>query len=350
MIKEIELFVPGRLCLFGEHSDWAGGHRRQNADIGCGQTIVAPTNQGTYAIARNIYEPRLKFFSRTFQKDLDVPLEKEELFRVAQEGELFSYVAGVAHEIVMNYQNKNGGGIFIDNYGISLPIKKGLSSSASVCVLTAKAFNEIWDLNWTRRRIMEVAYLGETTTPSRCGRMDQACAYDKPILMTFDGDKLDVEELKIGEYFYLLVVDLKSQKDTRKILADLSKGFPFPTTDEERKKHEYFNKINPIVIDLARVRLEMGDAELLGQDMTLAQTEFDEYLSPSCSELTAPKLHQVLRFSKIQDYVWGGKGVGSGGDGTAQFVCKSKEDREKAKRVLEEELKLECFDLDLKKT
>jgi len=22
------LFVPGRLCLFGEHSDWAGAYRR----------------------------------------------------------------------------------------------------------------------------------------------------------------------------------------------------------------------------------------------------------------------------------------------------------------------------------
>jgi galactokinase len=22
--REVELFVPGRLCLFGEHSDWAG--------------------------------------------------------------------------------------------------------------------------------------------------------------------------------------------------------------------------------------------------------------------------------------------------------------------------------------
>ena len=29
----MKLFVPGRICLFGEHSDWAGGYRRINADI-----------------------------------------------------------------------------------------------------------------------------------------------------------------------------------------------------------------------------------------------------------------------------------------------------------------------------
>ena len=25
-----EIFVPGRLCLFGEHSDWAGKYRTMN--------------------------------------------------------------------------------------------------------------------------------------------------------------------------------------------------------------------------------------------------------------------------------------------------------------------------------
>jgi len=24
----MQIFVPGRICLFGEHSDWAGGYRR----------------------------------------------------------------------------------------------------------------------------------------------------------------------------------------------------------------------------------------------------------------------------------------------------------------------------------
>ncbi|MCB0232804.1 MAG: GHMP kinase, partial [Anaerolineae bacterium] len=27
----MKIFVPGRICLFGEHSDWAGGYRRINA-------------------------------------------------------------------------------------------------------------------------------------------------------------------------------------------------------------------------------------------------------------------------------------------------------------------------------
>ena len=45
----IELFVCGRLCLLGEHSDWAGGFRRQNEGIEKGYCIVAGTNEGLWA-------------------------------------------------------------------------------------------------------------------------------------------------------------------------------------------------------------------------------------------------------------------------------------------------------------
>ena len=44
-----ELFVPGRLCLFGEHSDWAGKYRTMNADIIPGAAIVSGIEQGIYA-------------------------------------------------------------------------------------------------------------------------------------------------------------------------------------------------------------------------------------------------------------------------------------------------------------
>jgi galactokinase len=45
----MQIFVPGRLCLFGEHSDWAGGYRRQNPQLEKGYTLLVGTNQGLYA-------------------------------------------------------------------------------------------------------------------------------------------------------------------------------------------------------------------------------------------------------------------------------------------------------------
>jgi galactokinase len=44
--KQIDLFVPGRLCLFGEHSDWAGLHRVINAGIVPGAAIVTGNERG----------------------------------------------------------------------------------------------------------------------------------------------------------------------------------------------------------------------------------------------------------------------------------------------------------------
>lgn len=45
----MRLFVPGRICIFGEVPDWAGGYRRINADIAKGYTLICGTDQGIYA-------------------------------------------------------------------------------------------------------------------------------------------------------------------------------------------------------------------------------------------------------------------------------------------------------------
>ena len=47
-MNEINLFVPGRLCLFGEHSDWVS---EIDGDVkGC--TIVSGVEQGIYVNAK----------------------------------------------------------------------------------------------------------------------------------------------------------------------------------------------------------------------------------------------------------------------------------------------------------
>ncbi len=62
---------------------------------------------------------------------------------------------------------------------------------------------------------MELAYMGEITPPSRCGRMDQGCAFgNRPVLMTFDGDRLETRELQVPHDLHFVIVDLKSEKDT----------------------------------------------------------------------------------------------------------------------------------------
>ena len=56
-------------------------------------------------------------------------------------------------------------GLEIDNYYTDLPVQKGLSSSAAITVLCARAFNRVYDLKLTIRGEMDIAYHGESTHP-----------------------------------------------------------------------------------------------------------------------------------------------------------------------------------------
>ena len=162
----------------------------------------------------------------------EIPMDPKALLEEAQKGGYWSYIAGTAYQILTHYHVR---GLVMDNFKTDMPIKKGLSSSAAICVLTARAFNRVYDLKMTTRGEMEMAYLGEITTPSRCGRMDQGCAYgDRPILMTFDGDHLDVTELHVPQDLYFVIVDLMAQKDTMEILARLNRSYPFADNEIER--------------------------------------------------------------------------------------------------------------------
>jgi len=49
----------------------------------------------------------------------------------------------------------------------------------------------------------------------------------------------------------------------------------------------------------------------------------------------------------FKQYCYGGKGVGSQGDGSAQLICKSETDRNTLIQILETELKVECIPLTL---
>ena len=56
------------------------------------------------------------------------------------------------------------------------------------------------------------------------------------------------------------------------------------------------------------------------------QKEFDAHAMPACpSQLTSPLLHALLRHEPLQPLIFGGKGVGSQGDGSAQLLCSSEE-------------------------
>ena len=326
----LKLFVPGRLCLFGEHTDWAGHYRTMNADIMPGASIVTGIEQGIYAEVEKstIFEmhsdaPELSDVWR----DFSCRMSEQELKRVAKSGSFFSYCAGVASYMLEWYKV---GGVRIRITDMTLPMKSGLSSSAAICVLVARAFNSLYNLNLNTLGEMNIAYVGELRTSSRCGRLDQACAFGvKPNLMTFDGDEIEVKSLNVKKTLYWVFADLCAEKDTIRILSDLNKAYPFATTEEEKNLHKALGEWNHDIVNKAIKYMASGDVESLGKLMSDAEAMFDKFIAPMSPALWAPKLHQVLQDPNIQPWVWGGKGVGSHGDGSVQFLARSVEDQQR---------------------
>ena len=322
----IKLFVPGRLCLFGEHTDWAGHYRTMNADILPGASIVTGIEQGIYAEVEK--SPIFEMYSDAPEiadvwNDFSCKMNEAELKGVAKSGTFFSYCAGVASYMLEWYKV---GGVRIRITDMTLPMKSGLSSSAAICVLVARAFNKLYKLNLNTLGEMNIAYLGELRTSSRCGRLDQACAFGvKPNLMTFDGDEIEVKALNVKKTLYWVFADLCASKDTIRILSDLNKSYPFASTEAEQNLHKALGEWNHEIIGRAARYMAEGNVQALGQLMTEAEEMFDKYVAPMSPALRAPKLHETLRDPNIQPLVYGGKGVGSHGDGSVQFLARNAE-------------------------
>lgn len=345
-----ELFVPGRLCLFGEHSDWAADH-----GVHPGFCIVTGTDQGIRAFARPderfIVETRLPDNSGRPSgriRQMSCPWDAESLLAAAKdETEFFRYCAGVAHEIMKHYKVK--GGIDIRITSMDLPLKKGVSSSAAVCILIAKALDEVYKLGLFPYELMQMAYQGERITGSQCGRMDQACVYGRtPVLLTFEKSKgVRVEPISVDGTIYMFFVDLAGNKDTIQILGDLQDNYK-----KNNRLQDALGKNNERIARMAYRAIAKGDAEEVGKLMIEAQSNFDKYVAPhSLENLSSPLLHSVLKYEGIAEHIHGGKGVGSQGDGTAQFVCRSVEDRDAAIEKIEATFpQMRCFPLTISRT
>jgi galactokinase len=344
----LELFVPGRLCLFGEHTDWAGTYRLTDHRLSPGQCLVTGTDQGLHAEVdrlADVLELTSVLPDGSGRGPERIAADQAALAHAAAAGGFFSYAAGVGAEVTARHRV---GGLRVTVAATDLPVAKGLSSSAAVCVLVARAYNRCYRLGLSTRDEMELAYAGERRAGSACGRMDQVCAFGQTtVLLIFDGEDLAIEPLLPGATFWLLIVDLGGKKDTRRILADLRAAFPDAAGPVAAGVREALGPANAALLVRARAALETGDAKALGLLMCEAQRTFDRLVAPASAELAAPRLHTVLAHAAVRELAWGGKGVGSQGDGSAQLVSRGPAERAALAARLEKELGMRCLPLTI---
>lgn len=328
-------FAPGRVNLIGEHTDYNGGHV-----FPCALTI------GTYACARKRQDRRLRFCSGNFPEAgvIECSLDDREY---RKELGWTNYPRGVifaAEEF--GYETPTGFDIYY--YG-TIPNSSGLSSSASIEVLTAFVLSRLfgWKLDGiTNAKIGQMAenrFIGVN-----CGIMDQfAIAMGKRERAIF----LDTASLEY-EYAPLVLGDIRivimntnkkrglgdskyneRRSECEQALEELKKVLPIRTlgdlTEEQflsaesaisspvcrkRAKHAVFENRRTI---RAVQALQAGDIPLFGQLMNESHDSLrDDY------EVTGRELDTLVREARKQDGIIGARMTGAGFGGCAVSLVK----------------------------
>lgn len=153
-------FAPGRVNLIGEHTDYNGGHV-----FPCALTI------GTYGAVRKRNDNKLRFYSMNFEHLNVIESSLDDLTSRKNAG-WTNYPKGVMWALrEKGYEIPCGIDLML--FG-NIPNGSGLSSSASVEVLTGYILNDLFDLGISNQ---DLALLGQFSENNfngvNCGIMDQ---------------------------------------------------------------------------------------------------------------------------------------------------------------------------------
>lgn len=156
--REIRLFYsPGRVNLIGEHTDYNGGY-----------VFPCALDFGTYAAIRKRDDKKVFMASLNF--DLKVEVDLDSIF-YDKEHDWANYPKGVLKILQEEGYEFSG---FEIVFGGNIPVGAGLSSSASIEVVTAVAVNEVFNLNIDRINLVKLCQRAENTFVGvNCGIMDQ---------------------------------------------------------------------------------------------------------------------------------------------------------------------------------
>lgn len=153
-------FAPGRVNLIGEHTDYNGGHV-----FPCALTI------GTYGVARKREDDKLRFYSMNFE-ELGVIESSVMDMKPEKEADWTNYPKGVMWAFGEKGM-KVTAGMDLLLFG-NIPNGSGLSSSASVEVLTGFILRDMFGFDVTNQELALIGQYSENKFNGvNCGIMDQ---------------------------------------------------------------------------------------------------------------------------------------------------------------------------------
>lgn len=154
-------FAPGRVNLIGEHTDYNGGHV-----FPCALTI------GTYAAVRKRDDSIIHFFSMNFEKEGVISVDLSKPLVPKDEQKWANYPIGVIWAFAERGMKADHG--FDIVYNGNIPNSSGLSSSASIEVLTGFVLKSLYGFDVSNQELALIGQFSENKFNGvNCGIMDQ---------------------------------------------------------------------------------------------------------------------------------------------------------------------------------
>lgn len=328
-------FAPGRVNLIGEHTDYNGGYV-----FPCALTI------GTYAVARKRKDRKLRLYSMNFEK-LGILESTIDELKYNQEEDWINYPKSIIWAMKEEEYNIDKGLDMV--YCGTIPNGSGLSSSASIEVLTGFVLKDMFNLDVGMTKIALLGQKAENEYVGvNCGIMDQfVIANGKKDCAVF----LDTANLKY-EYAPLMLKDAKiiimntnkkrglgdskyneRRAECEKALEELQQKLNIKTLGElteqqfeenkylikdvnrqKRAKHAVYENQRTIK---AVEALKKNNIELFGRLMRDSHNSLrDDY------EVTGKELDTLVEESLKQDGVIGARMTGAGFGGCAVSIVR----------------------------
>ncbi len=186
-------FCPGRVNLIGEHIDYNGGLVMPCAITFGTWMLLAPNTDRVY-----------RFRSVNFDEHAEIPLQPA---YQKHDKSWYNYPLGVLHHFAQDGR-QTGAGMDILYYG-NLPVGSGLSSSASIEMVTAFAFNELYRAGYAKVDLVKMTKSVENNFIGlNSGIMDQfAVAFgEKNKAIKLDCETLNYEMVGVDLGEYLLAI------------------------------------------------------------------------------------------------------------------------------------------------
>ena len=328
-------FAPGRVNLIGEHTDYNGGHV-----FPCALTI------GTYAVARKREDRKLRFYSMNFERLGIIESSLDDL-KPSKEAGWTNYPKGVIWAFgEKGYKISCGFDILLNG---NIPNGSGLSSSASVEVVTGYILSEMLGLDIPNQELAIIGQFSENNFNGvNCGIMDQfAIAMGKKDNAIFlDTSDLSFEYAPIKLEGAKIVISCSNKKrglgdskynerraECEEALGEIQSGMGINTLGD--LDEEQFEKVKMAIKDEDRRKrakhavyenqrtikavnaLKNNDIELFGKLMNESHVSLrDDY------EVTGEELDTLVEEAWKVDGVIGSRMTGAGFGGCTVSIVK----------------------------